>query len=109
MTTRMEFLALTKMMREYYDKLREDLFREVANQVEGSRRQLWSGNEWCCKDMKHFAKKFFCAPTPNSGESFFGTQFLIRDRVMNYCPFCGSAANRAYQTDDSTVREMMRK
>lgn len=96
--TKNDFQTIYAMLSKSITALRDDLYQEVARQVKGSRCQLWSGNEWCCKDMKHFAKKFFNATVPNSNESMwgFGTQYMIHGRTLNYCPFCGTPANRAY-------------
>ena len=82
-------------------KLRDDLYREIASQVANSRRQLWSGKEWCCPDMKHFAKKYFNITSPqteNSGWAF-SNHLTITGRTLNYCPFCGTPANRAYRVE----------
>lgn len=82
------FNELLKQVDTYTDKR---IIEEVDRAVDYYRHRVWTRAEWCCKNMRGFAKAVWDMPNPpkTNENEFGGTALLIRGYHVNYCPFCG--------------------
>lgn len=74
--------------------LRDELLEAIDQRIEGFRRAVYIGEDWCCVTMRRAAVDFWGAATPRTPESFGSVAYQLRGHTVNYCPFCGCAFAR---------------
>lgn len=88
---------IAKFIDTAIDTLEERLLRRIDDKIESYRKSTWGREHWCCDDMAKFANDVWGANKPRGGRDdarvFGSTAYMLRDHIVNYCPFCGVKAS----------------
>ena len=71
--------------------IEERITRDIESEMRKYRQSISTKERWCCEDMQSFAIEIWGASVPRGQgrESLGQMSYKLRDRFVNWCPFCG--------------------